>query len=676
MLLDSADIFRFPLTFILNKREKTSTKTGKIITFGIIIYLLLNFLTSDLLNKNNPKILFQDLTQTSHPEMYFSKANMTLVITISTENNSFLTDESVFALYFNKFQRNKTNQIEMISSFKMQLCTQNDFIENPKEFLSNNFYRSFCLPNETFKLNGFWDENSLDYAWIEMKICQNSTEENSVQCKSETEINTLLEDTYVSLHLSNHNIDAENYKTPISRSLKLYYQKLEVNFVKTVTLFLKKTEIETYDGFVFDSFSSIDSFVHAELLMDISKYKENEQNIHKICLFSSDMKTKVRRDYQKIQTLLAQLGGICNFLFLLGFMISKVENTYQLTSTLSNELFIFPSLNYCSSQKNSLVEPLKSSVFKQSPKSKKKDKPKKNLTDRDKFSFSRSKVSKKSHNLVSQFFQLGANVFPLNKRIASICGLKKQESSSNMTEKCPITFDFEKSPYENTENPNFSQQMNSRSRVDPRFGNLKIDLGNGEKHPWRERMMSFFKNKSEQNSPSLKKLNTPNEKAMVNIEHYQRLKQKENFFSIGFFGFIKLLFKNRRWWLNSKEKLFVKAENQIDEELDILQILQRLHDIDKLKRILLSEDQLYFFNLLSKPMIVPDSNRKNHRESSLECRDRRFKFSPKKNTVNTERMMKLYSGMLQRSVNCDVDKRIMKLLDEDVKCFLEHENKL
>jgi len=689
-LLENSDIFRFPLTLILNKKEKTSTCTGKIITIGLIIFLLSTFFLSDVINRKNPTTLSQDLTQASRPEILFSKENLTFAVGISNMNNTFLTDDSAFSFYFTVFYKNNSNQILKISSFKMHLCTNMDFLEDPSEFINLGLMGSYCLPTEPFKLKGYWDEMIIDYARIELKTCENSSE-STTKCKTKEEINTFLEKTYVNFYVTNHNIDSSNYQTPVTRNLKMYYHQVEVKFMKTVTLFLKKAEIGTDDGLFFESVNTINTFVHGDLFLDFSEFNDQENIMHCIAFYSSDLETQVRRNYQRIQTLLAQLGGICNFIFLFGFMISKIENKFKMISTLSNELFIFPTLSSIKSRNNSNVQPLKSSVFQKLAKKKNKlpsDLSKENLCEQE---VSKENNDKKKQS-VANYFQLESKISTVNKRIASICGLKK--INSNGDRKCPVIFDFKKVPIEKLENESFSSSQrnsfiiekldnasvsnktqNSNIRTNPRFGQLKIDLAMAQKHsPWKERMKSFFKNRSEQDSPTLKKIEA-NEKVMVeNIEHYQKLKQKENFFSVGFFGFIKLLFKNRKWCLNNKEKLFVKAEDQIEEELDVLKILKKLHDIDKLKRILLSDEQLYFFNLLSKPMIVLE-NKKSNREESLEIKDRRFKFSAKKNTyLNTERMMKLYTGMLQRSENSEVDRRIMKLLDEDVKCFLDHEN--
>ena len=156
-----------------------------------------------------------------------------------------------------------------------------------------------------------------------------------------------------------------------------------------------------------------------------------------------------------------------------------------------------------------------------------------------------------------------------------------------------------------------------------------------------------------------------------NLEHYQKMKHKENFFSVGFWGFVKLLFKHKKFKLTNVERLFMKGEEQIAEEMDLLKILKKLQDIDKLKRILLSEDQLYFFNLLSKPMIILENQiNKVKKEKVL---DERFKFAVnEKPILGKGKLMELYDDMRRRSEGSHIDKRILRLLDDDVNSFLKN----
>ena len=100
--------------------------------------------------------------------------------------------------------------------------------------------------------------------------------------------------------------------------------------------------------------------------------------------------------------------------------------------------------------------------------------------------------------------------------------------------------------------------------------------------------------------------------------------------------------------------------------MDILHILKKLQDVEKLKRVLLNDEQLFFFNLLSKPMITI-----NNMESS----DDRFRFtlSKRSSMYRATKIFEKYNSIKESKKVSDIDKRILKLLDDDVSRFLKNE---
>ncbi|EAS01174.2 transmembrane protein, putative (macronuclear) [Tetrahymena thermophila SB210] len=76
---------------------------------------------------------------------------------------------------------------------------------------------------------------------------------------------------------------------------------------------------------------------------------------------------------------------------------------------------------------------------------------------------------------------------------------------------------------------------------------------------------------------------------------------------------------------NEKMRIYRMAEQKIEQDLDITHILKRLYDIDKLKLLLLDEQQIQLFNTLAKPVI------KIQKKKSL-----RLHRQSRQGTVNTQ----------------------------------------
>ncbi len=665
--MDKADVFRFPLTFTFKRTKKTSTATGKIITLGILAFLLYSFIVSDLTKKKNAQTLSQDLIQISRPKMSFSKQNFTMVFGVANDDNIFFTDETIYSFVFYIYHSNIKEQIVNQTSSVLKLCTQDDFMEDPSEFSRLNLNGTYCLPTEALKLGGFWDEETIDYFWIELRTCQNSSSSDII-CKSREEIDEYLKNNYVDIYISDHNIDSSNYLKPLTRNLKIFYQLLDPKLYKSVELYMKNSLITTDDGFFFESLKVIESFIQGEIETDVSLVQSEENVIYCLSIYSSNFQTNVQRNYQKIQSLLAQLGGICNLLFLFGLTLCKFENHYNLVSLLSNELFIFPTLQkksnltkkYLTSNKShELIIPNKISENERL----------KQFSNNNNTNFQIEYVS----NLPPSFSP------KKTQSILKLCkvSLDQNKNESNQEVKPKILVDAEISA-------DFHESQASQTSNENKHPKEAISPGSEVNFPTMKSMSPYCKKswtiklKSMKNLwSSIKSMNSPENLMMGNLENYQILKKKENFFSLGFVGFLIIQLKKKLFCffkITNREKLFKTAEDEIADELDIIKILKKLQEIEKLKRILLNEDQLYLFNLLSKPMIIPENSLQQEKEQEKNIYDQRFKFSLKENlNLEKKKLFEIYKSVKAKENDSQVDKKLIKLLDEDVMCFLKNE---
>lgn len=658
--LDHFDIFRFRPTFVLNSKEKTSTITGKIITIGILVFLLYSFNESNVMNKTNPNTLSQDIRLKTRPSFWFSKENFTLVVGVADENNNFINDNTFFSINLKLSSVNNTDHTYQETSIIMKQCMMDDFKENPKEFKELGLKGSFCLPSSVLKLNGYWDEASIEYFYFEVRTCRNSTLSNII-CQPQELIFETLNSYYLDFYITDHNVDSSNYLAPLSRDLKIYFKQLDLTLKKSLTIFMKRSWIDSDDGFFFESHKIIKTFGPGQVDFDVSSNFANDDLIFVINIYSSEFETNISRNYQKIQTLLAQLGGICNFLFFFGFVVSKFENRFRFITILGNELFIFPKSNPLWKQESSKSTKMETSH---------------NLVALVPKSPTIMKISNEEKNNRGDVE---------DKTIAR----EKPENDKDRQINCSPTQELLKAPSpmrilpkyleENDPPVDFHESLvtiynenKDKSICDPQ----NIKASQTFKRQTTQMIKEKLKNMWEMGKSQLRRTNnrskTMDNIIINNLEHYQTMKNKENFFSIGFWGFLKILLKSKKFFLTIKEKLFLMSETQISDQMDILKILKKLQDIDKLKRILLSEEQLYLFNLVSKPMIVLDRSKKELKKPVV--KDKRFRFSmAEKPKLEKDKLITNYELVQNNSMKSEIDKRILKLLDEDVLSFLKNE---
>ena len=117
------------------------------------------------------------------------------------------------------------------------------------------------------------------------------------------------------------------------------------------------------------------------------------------------------------------------------------------------------------------------------------------------------------------------------------------------------------------------------------------------------------------------------------------------------------------------------ARNKIRDQLDIKNILEKLHEIDKIKYLLLNPQQLLLFQLISKPELLTEDeeNHGNNHNAEFLIANIMKKYE-EASDEKIEKLVLYYNEIKNNAGKDDMDSRLLNLLDEDVKDFLECEN--
>ena len=139
--------------------------------------------------------------------------------------------------------------------------------------------------------------------------------------------------------------------------------------------------------------------------------------------------------------------------------------------------------------------------------------------------------------------------------------------------------------------------------------------------------------------------------------------------------YVKLNFKQVfKLQLDEKEQLFIKGEEIYDDELDIVHILKKIQEIEKIKMVLFNEDQRDLFNLIDKPMIYVDDfdfeNNKNFENCSAQLKMSKMIQSSK--TLDGHRLKRIFEHFFTMQRNNEMspmDTRLMDLIDSNLTAF-------
>ncbi len=111
--------------------------------------------------------------------------------------------------------------------------------------------------------------------------------------------------------------------------------------------------------------------------------------------------------------------------------------------------------------------------------------------------------------------------------------------------------------------------------------------------------------------------------------------------------------------LSSLTNSFTKAsEKFLYEYIDLKNIIHRLQDLDKLKKILLNESQIFFFDMIPKPQA------KENFEKSSRFMEKQIRHS-KINNMNKKLILEHYEKLHENS--SFIDQKIVSLIDDETK---------
>lgn len=169
--------------------------------------------------------------------------------------------------------------------------------------------------------------------------------------------------------------------------------------------------------------------------------------------------------------------------------------------------------------------------------------------------------------------------------------------------------------------------------------------------------------KSSKSQKSLKKSTFMKFKTFFNSKkNFEELK-------FNFWNFMKIKFRFPFKKLSKNEKLVENAMNLYKSEIDIVKIVQKLHEIDKLKMILLNQEQQKLFHLIVKPTINSDSNNDGNLDEIKKSSN--FKNLQKlSESISLDRLHKYYEAVKKKGKDADqIDARLVNLIDYKGKHF-------
>ncbi|KAL4446092.1 hypothetical protein ABPG74_021631 [Tetrahymena malaccensis] len=551
----------------INNKDLYKTRIGGL--FTILVILLMTIFSGNLfqqvLSKQNPTLLFQQ-QQISQPTRHdIDVSNFSLAVALLDEQTLLpIQDESIFTVsaqvfYKNNIQNQDGTQIVESGNVDlvMERCTENNFQEPQSKsyFMQLNFSKMYCIkPGQSgMFLEGQFDADRFNMIRININECISSN------CKDPSIRQKILSNTDLQVYYTNSVVQITDLQQPFKRVGQTQFWKTNYNMVQQVNLMFVNQFVQDDMGLFYseDLETKNDLAFSSERVLLGSRQTNQDQSFYQIELYmEKNVQNIYKRTYLKFPQAVSQIGGIFNVIFAFGCLFTKPYARYQLQKKIIKHSFNF-------SEGQSSKQKLKFASNSNSVQNKK------------------LQIKKKSSKMQEQKIELQSN--PQKKQSE---GIQKQQQG--------IGFIEEQSFKQDKLNDIVSQNDKNQQHIYQSF-NQKPQFKENSQDISRQVDLTQDKVIEEKDDIIIEETNDN-----LEIKNKSFLKKNFSMFVKGIQNYLKsyTVFFNFCKYIE-----FNFCVNKINQFTDVCTIINKQVEFQRMKYILLNQDQLSLFKQISQPIV-------------------------------------------------------------------------
>ncbi|EWS71394.1 small GTP-binding domain protein (macronuclear) [Tetrahymena thermophila SB210] len=676
-MFDQLDIFASQIFLRFNKQATYKTRLGSYVSL-IIIFLIIYKLVGtmvDLIQKNNPQVIYND-RQVDNPAAFIANSK-TFPIAFGMERPIDFThfiDESIYtvsAFWKHKIQIYDETAKQYVAvwdqkSVDIKPCTLDNFQnpDNQKYYLSLNYTDMYCLPPD-LDLTIQGDFPSPEYSEIEL-IVKKCTQ----NCQPQEILDQFLLKSNFGIQMSDSYVDPSIPDNPF----KIYSRDM---FWSTSTQLPKDVFVYIRNNYVYSDFGLLFSDVKTQVFPSYSFYQTYEfppsfqdyfLSIH--FRFETQKEGVYKRSYQKFSQMISEIGGYIQSFLAIGYLICRKASQVKLDIDLISRAFKFQESTQNEEQQQ-IQKEKKEQIEKAELIDRKKIKisQKKQLNDKKhkkkekEKTFNTEEYQQKQDEQNSNFFQ-SANLYNHSQKINNYQQAFKNsqiiDNNGQIQHSNEICYNLNKQDVVLQQKE--SKQKNSlnisnliMSYFQDQAGLKEVEIVNSNED------FKFQKQKRQSFSQKIKKQKCVEE----TFQNY--FDSQMNNFRISAWEYLKSqLFCYFSKFYNNRKKIINYTKEKLYNYIDLFNIINKLNEIEKLKRLILDEDQLKLFDYLPKPTISADIISKSHfeqkrKEVDLLYQDQRSELQKASDSFQA------YYNLVQKCELTTLDQKLIHQIDPDLK---------
>ncbi|EAR87825.2 small GTP-binding domain protein (macronuclear) [Tetrahymena thermophila SB210] len=658
--LNKIDIFGSQIFLRFNGESTYKPKLGSTVTLsiiGIISFRFISILLS-ISKRTDPTVIYSE-RQVDNPAQFIATST-SFPLAFAMEDpvtRNYYIDESIYTVQAQLQQKylvfnNQTQQYDTVwdnREIKVQACTKENFQnpENADYYLQQNYTNMYCFsPDEQLSIQGDFPSPTFQQIYFVVQQCQTN-------CKSEDEINYYLLKSGFGMQLSDSYVDPTIKSNPFKIYSRDMYWPTSVNLPQDIIIFLR-------NNYVYSDFGWISSDIQVQNYPSYSFYENfvyppNFQSYFFSATFRFEKQKEgvYQRSYSKLTDILSQIGGFSQSLLAIGFIICSNFSQLQLNQQMVNSVFNYDDKEE-NNQENNMNEIQKSMNIQ-------KDQiPNQNLNmGKENTIFEKINESQFNQNKADDLQTNVQLVNKMNEDMMISQKMKFQQGLQNSQYQSKIKQQKTTQKQENTNNNNINQQEILNSIL---IEQIEVEK-NGTKFFGLDKNQQIIQDKFYHEK---QKLYEKQQKLIENRFDELMSKQTKSM-KLSIWEYFKSVIYPCGY-LKDKKKIISYSIDKLYYNLDIMNILKRLIEVEKLKRLLLNSDQIKLFDYLPKPTINPylilknaaNQNVSKSQEVDLLYQDNRSEFQRVKDAFEA------YKNIQARQEHSLLDQKIIEMLDPNL----------
>ena len=595
--LRKIDSFGVSYTFKYKEKEKYTTSLGGIITLLFITITLAtgiyNFIP--FYKKKNFTTIYYILKLPETEQVYFDKSKMSFSIGLNCWKGYDGTKaEDLFEvlhkyIYYEVQNGEYVKKTDIIGTHP---CTHNDFYNDfNKSFDDSKVYDYQCLDDLSRAIEGIYA--SPIFSYYEFNV---NAKNDSKQLLDKIEEYLIENDCKLQLFYIDKTIDIDDYKNPVKSYLETDFIQLNPTLSTRRNIYFMNQHLYDDDSYILlfndqngeeSQLSSLYSrYEEYSLYQGLNRTNTSSDYLNWVKLYfrADTRKTDVKRKYQNLMEFYADASSLLVAFYEILLIILNFINNFYAELSLSKKIFFFKELNdnnfhfYKYSKKmNEILSQTKPNE--------------RNLNFNP---ISNNYINKRNINPPTNIFS--DNVITLEKK-------SRRNSSNKSISKIEILSLNKFEVKSDSKDHSIDKLKSHKLQTD----NISFKQGQNNKYTPNEKN-DFYSDKSNEESPD---------------DNYKKIKYEYNLLEIFIASFCPCcLFNN----LRIKNNLNEKANNMLNNNLDIVSYVRNNLLFTLITEIILDEQKKSIINFLCRPIlsINNDNNNSNFADFNSGYKDSDF----------------------------------------------------